>query len=195
MFWTSANFSFQRLPVQTPANRRLRCWQVMPPSSIRWRHIHRELHLHHWSGLQNQNHRTWREDHQITNLGHSGAGAIQNYYIQVTQIIPLKKTYFDIVIISSTPHWNDFGWIFKSFAVGEQIQSAGFFCAFWGNSFCPKMAKPDFLPWNSIFSAENSNFRQFWANSTLQNIICTGWPFLLHFYFQSSGEKGKHLFL
>ena len=107
MFWTSMIFSFQRLPVQTPANRRLRCWQVMPPPSIRWRHIHRELHLHHWSGLQNQNHRTWRENHQIANLGHSGAGAIQNYYIQVTQIFPLKKTYLNIVIISTSQSKNE----------------------------------------------------------------------------------------
>ena len=80
MFWTSAIFSFQRLPVQTPANWRLRCWQVMPPSSIRWRHIHRELRLHCWSGLQNQNHRTRWQDHQIANLGHSRAGAYQYYY-------------------------------------------------------------------------------------------------------------------
>ena len=42
--------------------------------------------------------------------------------------------------------------------------AGSFFVRFEGNSFCPKMAKLDFLPWNSIFFPENSNFRHFCAN-------------------------------
>ena len=62
-----------------------------------------------------------------------------------------------------------------------------FFVRFEGNSILPKSPKLDFFPWNSIF-------RQFWSNSTLQNIIWNknlhGWPFLLHFYYQNLGKRG-----
>ena len=74
-----------------------------------------------------------------------------------------------------------------------------FFVRFEGNSFCPKMAKLDFLPWNSIFSPENSNFRQFWANSTLQNIIwhknLHGVTLFIAFLLSKFIGKGENLYL
>ena len=74
-----------------------------------------------------------------------------------------------------------------------------FFVRFEGNSFCPKMAKLDFLPWNSIFSPENSNFRQFWANSTLQNIIwhknLHGVTLFIAFLLSKFMGKGENLYL
>ena len=77
--------------------------------------------------------------------------------------------------------------------------NAGFFVRFGGNSFCPKMAKFDFLPWNSIFSPENSNFRQFWANSTLQNIIwhknLHGVTLFIAFLLSKFMGKGENLYL
>ena len=76
---------------------------------------------------------------------------------------------------------------------------SGFFVRFEGNSFCPKMAKLDFLPWNSIFSPENSNFRQFWANSTLQNIIwhknLHGVTLFIAFLLSKFMGKGENLYL
>ena len=55
-----------------------------------------------------------------------------------------------------------------SFVWGYRSQSRLFFVRFEGNSILPKTRffplKLDFFPWNSIF-------RQFWANSALQNII------------------------
>ena len=74
-----------------------------------------------------------------------------------------------------------------------------FFVRFEGNSFCPKMAKLDFLPWNSIFSPENSIFRQFWANSTLQNIIwhknLHGVTLFIAFLLSKFMGKGENLYL
>ena len=79
------------------------------------------------------------------------------------------------------------------------MQSRLFFVRFEGNSFCPKMAKLDFLPWNSIFSPENSNFRQFWANSTLQNIIwhknLHGVTLFIAFLLSKFMGKGENLYL
>ena len=74
-----------------------------------------------------------------------------------------------------------------------------FFVHFEGNLFSPKMAKLDFLPWNSIFSPENSNFRQFWANSTLQNIIwhknLHGVTLFIAFLLSKFMGKGENLYL
>ena len=81
----------------------------------------------------------------------------------------------------------------------ELILNRPFFVRFEGNSFCPKMAKLDFLPWNSIFSPENSNFRQFWANSTLQNIIwhknLHGVTLFIAFLLSKFMGKGENLYL
>ena len=69
------------------------------------------------------------------------------------------------------------------------------FVRFEGNSILPKSPKLDFFRWNSIFSPWNSisgNFEQILHFKMLFEIkICMGWPFLLHYYYQNSREKGN----
>lgn len=62
-------FSFQWLFIQITLDWRFGSGKVMSFTSIRWRYLHRELHQHHRSRLQNQNYRTRWKNNQTSDLG------------------------------------------------------------------------------------------------------------------------------
>ena len=74
-----------------------------------------------------------------------------------------------------------------------------FFCAFWGKLVLPENGETRFFTMKLDFSPENSNFRQFWANSTLQNIIwhknLHGVTLFIAFLLSKFMGKGENLYL
>ena len=70
---------------------------------------------------------------------------------------------------------------------------------FWGKLVLPENCKTWFFTMKLDFSPENSNFRQFWANSTLQNIIwhknLHGVTLFIAFLLSKFMGKGENLYL
>jgi hypothetical protein len=76
----------QRLSIQTPSDRRFRCWQVKCPSKIRRQHLHRKFHFNNRSRLrnthsENQDSRHRSQDLQTSDLGHGRSRKVPNNYI------------------------------------------------------------------------------------------------------------------